>query len=517
MYEYYGLIIVGDVSMYESFYGFHEKPFSLFPDHRFLYLNRRIKLALNLLEFGVLNKNGMILLTGEPGMGKTTLLQKILGEVDTTVMVGHVTFTQDSKGSFLPWVLKAFNVPFSDERFIDMFQTLSEFCSQVHRRGQGMLLVVDEAQNLEVQKLEELRLLFNLNDQFGPFFQILLAGHTQLRDQLKDPRLTAFVQRIGTDFSLEPLNADDTRSYICHRLRLAGGKDSLFSENACHTIYHCTYGIPRLINQLCEMSLIYGFSEQANCITGALVAEAARDRQHSGLYRKIHDDIPEKPEDGVNPLLEKREVRDDSVKVQVRDEQEVSSSEASVSATGEVDVQGTASLNELGDNHAVSPIHTKSPTGRTAIEQVVNPEKCWEEGIKLRQDGWCLEAIQSFKRAATHSHYHTSSWFQVGQCYLVLGKPTEALKALRNSLSHPQGSANELATIQYTIGQVLEDLDQKDEAQEYYRLAISTDPSFEPSSQPVLLQSASRETVQMRSQARSRPSWLERFFRFFWK
>lgn len=445
--------------MYETFYGLTEKPFSLFPDHRFLYLNRRYTLALSLLEFGVLNKNGMILLTGDPGTGKTTLLQKILDTLDGTVLVGTLPFTQDTEQSLLPWALKAFGLHATSRHPADLFHVFADFLTKTAQEQRGVLLVVDEAQNLDVAKLEELRLLFNLNDRHGSVLQILLAGHTQLRERLQDPQLGAFVQRIGTDFSLEPFSQEDTRAYILHRVGAVGGSTSLFNDAACDLVYRYTEGNPRLINQLCETSLLYGFSEQVPSISGGLVREAAKDRLQGGLLPLTQLDQPARTP----------ELQEDPNPVDA--ENALSSSPA------------LSSINEVVSPLPDSPRH-------------------WDEAMKLKEQGWYLEAIRSLKTVAAHPTYWGKSWFQVGQCYLALGRPAEAIEAFHVAIGDAPNRSQESASIYYAIGQALETLGRDEETTRYYDLARFTDLEYKETSDPTSpssLRPSSQKTVPHRS------------------
>ncbi len=464
--------------MYETFYGFREKPFSLFPDCRFLYINRRNKLALSLLEYGILNQNGMILLTGDPGTGKSTLLQNILMTKPTTTRVGVLAFTHQQTESLLPWILQAFELPSPGKVVADMYLALSEYLTHSFEKGKRLVLVVDEAQNLDADKLEELRLVFNLNERVGPVLQVLLAGHTQLREQLKDDQLQAFRQRIGTDFHLEPFDGLDTLTYIHHRLAVVGGSSALFPPHTCEMVHRLTGGNPRLINQLCDTSLVYGYAEGAQSVSPALLAEAAKDRSGAGLFNRIPDEELKnlRQEDpGLSPASPKNE--------------------------GEAPIP------------AASPQH---PVGGGQ-----DPARCWETAQQLKGEGWYREAIQHFKFAAAHPTYQTSGWAQVGFCYVALKRHKEAVEAFHTALTNPDISPSDRAAVERAMGQISEEApgSTKPQPDPTFTHApkprgrnpmnparnVGEGPSSDPSTFP-----------RQKNTSQKNPSWLSRIFRRIW-
>ncbi len=268
--------------MYEAFYGLREKPFSILPDPDLIYWDRNHRLAFAMLEFGIMNSAGFVVITGEIGSGKTTLIRHLLRKIDPQIAVGYMSSTPQGGTGLLQWVMMSLNQPFEDSypRLYKMFQ---EFLYNQHAKGRRTILIADEAQNLGINALEELRMLSNINADKDQFLQIILVGQPQLKDMLRTPQLLQFVQRVSSDFHLKPLMASDVEQYINFRLNAVGAKYQLFSAEACQLIAQASRGIPRTINILCDTALVYGFATAVRQITADLVTMVIADKQQYGI------------------------------------------------------------------------------------------------------------------------------------------------------------------------------------------------------------------------------------------
>ncbi len=267
--------------MYEQFYGFGERPFSLLPDADFLFHSTGHQAALDTLESALFNRHGWCVLSGEIGAGKTTLIRALLNRLDAGICVGLVSNTHPSFGELLQWVAGAYGLPVGGSDKLTLHKTFIDFIIDQYARNRRTLLIVDEAQHLTLAALEELRMLCEINSDKDFVLQVVLVGQPQLRDKLRDPGLRQLAQRIALDYHLQALTETQTVAYIAHRLRHAGGTADLFTPGACRTVAAYTQGVPRLINRLCDLSLVYGYAEQRTRIDADLVARVAADRQLS--------------------------------------------------------------------------------------------------------------------------------------------------------------------------------------------------------------------------------------------
>jgi len=271
--------------MYERFYGFREKPFSLLPDPSFLYMSKKHRMAYSMLEYGLMNQAGFTVVTGEIGAGKTTLIRKVLDQIELEhdVMVGLVSNAHKSFGELLQWVLLAFHLDFRGKEKVELYHTLTDYLMKMYDQGNRTVLIIDEAQNLSSEALEELRMLSNINADKDQILQLVLVGQPNLRDMLRLPELEQFAQRIAIDFHLNTLNMQETCEYIRHRLTVAGGDPNLFETAACVTVFYYTRGVPRLINVLCDTALVCGFAEQREKIDADLIHDVVRDKTIGGI------------------------------------------------------------------------------------------------------------------------------------------------------------------------------------------------------------------------------------------
>ncbi len=271
--------------MYEAFYGLSGKPFQLNPDPSFYYASRGHKRAFAYLEYGLYQNEGFIVITGEIGAGKTTILRSLLGQLDPAkVVAAQIVSTQLDADDLLRAVGVAFGLPVRSVDKAVLLASLEAFLCQLTMEKKRALLVVDEAQNLTPRAMEELRMLsnFQLGDQ--ALLQSFLVGQPELRDMMQGPQLQQLRQRVIASYHLGPMDADDTRAYIEHRLNHVGWQDDpAFAPAAFDAIHASTGGLPRRINTLCNRLLLAGFLADRHAVEPADVDAIAQEiRQEIG-------------------------------------------------------------------------------------------------------------------------------------------------------------------------------------------------------------------------------------------
>lgn len=281
--------------MYESFFGLKEKPFSLLPDPDFLFMSSKHSLALSILEYSLAGQAGFCAVTGDIGSGKTTLIRALLRRIGRDVTLGLISNTHSGLTDITAWALAAFGRGTNAQTDADIYQELMHFLIGEYGAGRRCVLVVDEAQNLTVEALEELRLLSNINSDKDLLLQIILVGQPELLAKLKSPELAQFAQRISISYHLTPLGYLDTRRYIRHRLEVAGADRPIFSDIAVGAVQFFSGGVPRVINGICDMAMVYGLADNKTEIDLDLVLRVVGDRQASGVSPFIRDERADDP------------------------------------------------------------------------------------------------------------------------------------------------------------------------------------------------------------------------------
>jgi general secretion pathway protein A len=263
--------------MYKTFFGLRENPFNANPDPRYLFLTREIQEALAGLAYGIKNRKGFILLTGEVGTGKTTLLNRLLDWLNLEdVATAYIFNSQLNVTQLFDFIMADFGISCESRDKSHVLMRLNQWLLQRYRDRKTSVIIVDEAQNLSLEVLEEIRLLTNFETASEKLLQIVLSGQPELEEKLRDPRLRQLRQRITMRCRTKPLTYEELTGYVAERLRIAGANGTpIFSPEATQAIYKYSRGIPRVANLLCEHALINAFVDQQRPVPARAVEEAA--------------------------------------------------------------------------------------------------------------------------------------------------------------------------------------------------------------------------------------------------
>lgn len=458
--------------MYETYYQLKTKPFTLLPDPEFLYLGAKHKMALSLLEYGLTNGSALIVIAGEPGTGKTTLLNRLLDETRHPWTVGVLSNTHIELGGLLQWIAASFEVPIAGKSGADAFHEFARFIERERTAERRVLLIVDEAQNIGTTMLEELRLLSNLNDGRRRSLQILLSGQLGLRDLLKGPGMVQFAQRIGVEYTLDALSEEETLGYMAHRLEVAGRCTPLFTTLAGRSVFRLTGGTPRLINQLCDHALVYGFAAQADTITARIVLDTAVARDRHGVFPfKVS---PETVEWSLREIEEER-------------------AEVQACRPGKAQSNGTLRT------------HAESDAPDSAV--------LYDEAVALKEAGNFEKAIILFDRLAEHDTWSVKALAKKGLCLKAMGRFDGAIDTLQTAISQGPVSAEERTALQYLLGRTFEETGKLAEAVATYRLIQQAGHAYRDVEARLgrLNASGRKESAQQTGDAPS--SWVDSLFR----
>ncbi|PRY24235.1 type II secretory pathway predicted ATPase ExeA [Aliiruegeria haliotis] len=263
--------------MYAGYFGLSRRPFTLVPDPDLLFWSPQHKRAFAVLEYGVMSRAPITLITGEVGAGKTTLLHALLGRMTSDLRVGLVANAQGDRGELLQWAMNALGMDLHEgESYVQMFRRLQDLLVADYAAGRRVVLIFDEAQNLSKAGLEELRMLTNINSNQDELVQLILVGQPDLRRMVTDTDMHQLAQRVAANFHLDALDRQSTVAFIVHRLKLAGGCGAEIDLTAAEMAHDITGGVPRLINQLCDLAMLYAWSD-TEAVVGTSVMERVLD------------------------------------------------------------------------------------------------------------------------------------------------------------------------------------------------------------------------------------------------
>lgn len=275
----------GYSTMYEKFFELEKKPFELVPNPEFLFLSKSHKKAIVYLDYGLKEHAGFILVTGEVGSGKTTIVRKLLKNLDDTVTLSKVFNTKVTSEQLIAMVNDDFGLDTAHKDKITLLRELTDFLIDQHAAGRWPTLIIDEAQNLSGELLEEVRMLSNLETDTSKLLQIILVGQPELRKTLAQPELRQLRQRISISCHLMPLSRQETEDYIFHRLEIAGNRNAVsFDEGSIDIIYSFSRGIPRLVNIICDFLMLSAFAEETRRMTRELVQEVIGEIEIENAY-----------------------------------------------------------------------------------------------------------------------------------------------------------------------------------------------------------------------------------------
>ena len=268
--------------MYKDFYNLHENPFSVTADPAFFFSSSRHSEAFSNLVYGIKERKGILVITGEIGTGKTTLCRTLLGQLGTDVKTALILNPYFSEVQLLQLIVRDLGIPETTKSKLDLINALNQFLCDQTMQGHNVVLIIDEVQHLNVRQLEQVRLLSNLETEKNKLLQIILVGQPEFLDKLKLPSLRQLNQRIAVRYHILPLDKSEIKEYIQHRLKIASRAPHsqlpvTFSDGAIQSIYLFTKGTPRLINILCDRALLAGYVSESHTIDEQLIFKCARE------------------------------------------------------------------------------------------------------------------------------------------------------------------------------------------------------------------------------------------------
>jgi putative secretion ATPase (PEP-CTERM system associated) len=308
--------------MYKSYYGFTERPFQLSPDPRFFFATKHHQRALSYLQYGLDQGEGFIVITGPIGTGKTTIARNLLSSIgDNNIVAAQLVTTKLSPHELLELVASEFKIPYTGNSKAELLHSIENYLISLHRQGKRALLLVDEAQNLPIETVEELRMLSNFQLENKPLIQSFLLGQEELKDIIQAPNMEQFRQRIIASTHLKPLSVAEVEHYISHRLNQAGcAKNNLFVNGSFDLIHQKTLGVPRKINIFVDRILLFGFLEELSEITIEAINNVAEEME-TELTGSLHKEKPSNTQNRPEALISSQSI--ENIRETLREVEEV--------------------------------------------------------------------------------------------------------------------------------------------------------------------------------------------------
>ena len=277
--------------MYEGFYAMQEKPFDLLPDADFLYMSSGHDNAYTHLKYAIQENKGFVVISGEIGCGKTTLINYLLRQLPKDLLVGVISHTDVNPELFFKLICRKFELDHKGMDKGEMISVFQDFMIAARQEDKRVTLIIDEAQNLPDKTIEEIRMLSNLEAEKEHLVQIILVGQPELRQKLRQPHLQQFLQRVTVHYHLERLNQNEVKEYIRHRLQVAGCPTyaALFTDEATTKVWEASRGVPRIINYTCDMALVHGYADGLTTIDENIIDTVIKSRDESTLFTNYQD------------------------------------------------------------------------------------------------------------------------------------------------------------------------------------------------------------------------------------
>jgi len=431
--------------MYETYFGLSEKPFSLTPDPKYLYRSQPHGNAFELLEYAISRREGFVVVTGDIGTGKTTLCRALLEQIDCTTFTALVLNPFLTEEDLLKLILQDFGVVSRDDiksgrmqhaTKQELIETLYEFLLSLVPRKAVAVLIIDEAQNLPLQVLEQVRILSNLETDKEKLLQIILVGQLDLQTLLRSPELRQLDQRVSIRYELKPLDRESVAAYVAHRLAIAGGGGATvtFTTRALRQVHRWSGGIPRLINLICDRALLAAFSVRTNCVTPEMVAHAAGNL-----------DVPSPPEPIVGLLDRKAPFVAAALVVLLSSTFAVGAS-AFVYRRFATSEQPAVKPTVGFSSHAAAPAQA-SPTDVPGTALIPDRELPAEAAFTILVGSFPVDAESTASNVAATTEWLEASGFRVFHAQVQLGSHGRWQRVLAGAYSDSQAARRDLERI----------------------------------------------------------------------